>query len=427
MNNKFIYKCFLLLIVFSAMSYFIQAVDAVVNHTYILWTVSRLQRDFGSLATVFKYAKEFFIILIFIYSFFKNYKARQISIIFIGIIVYGIVTSFINGNLNLLYIISGIRMLVYLTTVCMFSNTGDYYSSDSNKLLVIIKLLIITEALIVFSQVIFFGNIKQVGTGAFRFCGTFGNAAGLGYFTMASALCLMYISLFNREKLKFSSYIYFVIIFLLSISTGSRTAMLSNIVTIFIYTLYYLQSKRILPKKLIVVVTCLAILAIFPFIYNSLIYKVGRGNIMASGSMRIDILKNFFYTQRILDYFTIFSGYGIGYGTNISYSLGIESSFFTDSTIGSILYQYGVIGLVILTVFTYKILRNITIWCKKESGVGLAIPYVFSILIVSIAGNIFEQIFLIIILVYLYYFIRYKNNKKIGLENENGVVVDERC
>ena len=411
MRTKIKDKLWILLIILAVMSYILTAINLIYNNKYVLWTINNANIDGGIIYKIFPYLKDIIAIFLFIVLALNNKKNLKIILIFVTIVCLGSMIIWLNNgndNDNLLYIIAGIRMLLYFIVAMMYCLSVNDYKLVSLKLFKVIKVMILVEFFIVYIQIMRSENIHNIGNGAYRFCGTFGNAAGLAYFCIAACLyILIYKNIFNNGNGMKKNYVYYALIMALVLATGSRTGILSCIIIIFMYIINELLKSNIISKKNMYIFVMILTIFIIPLIYNLMIKFVNRGALMDSGATRIDIFLLLFDLKNT-NFLKFIFGYGIGYGTNNAVILGIKNASIIDSTFGTIMVQYGILGLGIFIITLFYIVKKVFRYSSKCGGIFTAIAYIVPIFLVTIAGNIFEQIVLAMLLCYMFYCM--KNN-----------------
>lgn len=409
---KIINLLFILLIITSILSYGIQAISLIMNRQYILWTMLDNNVQTGNIGKIFPYIKDFIAVLLFIILFLFFKKARKTAMIFFIITLYGILLLFGHQIYEVGYIIAGIRMFLYFFVAIMYLQIFYTDRSVFQKIFNVLKILIIIEFLITFIQVLYSGQIYNFGNGGYRFCGSFGNSIGMGNFTIAANLCIMTYSYITNNKAKNINYIYLFMNLLLSIASGTRTAIFLNLLIIYLYWNNFSLSRMKFTKKMKFTLLFIIVLLSLPFIYSFFIDRIGRGAMMVSGGIRIEIFLSFFNIDNVLDLCNLIIGNGIGFASNSAHLLEVNSSIIVDGTYTTILAQFGLFGLAILIFILMKIMK--TFWKYSDKNLNIALSYFLTIILIMGSQNIFEQIAMIILIVTTYFMIKryYIKNKE---------------
>lgn len=402
--KKIIKILFVLLIITATLSYIIQAVQAVINKQYLLRDIYENNIQTGIVENLFPYCKDIIAIILFLMLFIFFKKSRKTAGIFLAIILYGTLILLSHQNYEIGYIIAGIRMFLYFFVTIMYFQSIEENKNDFKIIFKTIVTLIVIEFCIIFIQVLYSGQIHNFGNGGYRFCGTFGNAIAMGNFTVAANLYILIYNYITKTKNKNLSYIYMIMILLLSIASGTRLTIFLNILIIYMYWCIFTLDKFKLSKKVKFICMFTTILIAAPIIYKFFINRIGRGEIMLSGGVRIDILKSFFDIQNMRDLVNLLIGQGIGFTTNAAYLLKLDSTFIVDGTYTTIIAQFGLIGLIIFAGLLLKLVQKI--WRYSNKNINIMLAYFATIIFTMASGNIFEQIAMIILIVIEYFMLK---------------------
>ena len=419
-ENVIVYT-FIALLIATVFSYVCQAVTIIFNGYKIFWTMTNLKQT-NFIFKCFPFIKEVVLIMLFsllvcydIY-FNKMKKSKKTLLFFFVLTLLGILLLYISNNFAIGYIIAGLRVFLYLITIILFCKIIDINEETMKKIDKAIKVSIIIEFLIVFTTTITTNVFFQFGKGANRFMGTFGNGANLGYYTVA---CSMYILIRKKfiKKIKISDVLYLAMLLLLSIASGSRVSIISNMLIIVCFIDYIISSKKIISNKSIILLNLVCILLFYRVTYKYVMRLIGRGGLEYSGSYRINLFLSTFNIKSIGEFLTLLIGKGIGFGTNTARLLGISNSVIVDGTYLTIILQYGIIGFIL---FVKGIIKGIR---KSNTNIFIIIAVIMSYIMLMLSINIFEQYAFIVIAVYsLYLLFEKKYIKEIKKSNKKNIV-----
>lgn len=408
---KFEDKIFVIMLVFSILSYLLHALIVINNKSYALWTIDSVRIPSNLFIKFFPYIKDMIAIFFVIYIFFKYKKYNKCFGIFLVLVIYGTILLFLSDNFDYRYVLSGIRNLIFVFISVIYCMNKSNINSTSKIILNVLKLLILVEFYLVFAQAFNTGNVLLIGRERFRFSGSFGIATGLGYFIIAANLYILYMAYYNDKDKTFLNYIFFLLSLLIVIATGSRTSMFIESIIIFVYFMYDVSHKFDKNSRNIFALLIICIgLVLLPKIYNFYILKTGRGGLMISGDTRLDIMFSLFEFNDFDSFIHFLLGGGLGLGTNTAYSLGIKNALIMDGTISTLMAQFGIVGLLVFCVIVYRITKKL--FMSFKGNLYMLVPLLFALMAVIFAGNIFEQISFIIIITYILFVIKYEGSRK---------------
>ncbi|WP_300379341.1 hypothetical protein, partial [Clostridium sp.] len=161
---KNIRRTFLLLIIFTVIGYLEYALVSFFSGIGIDYSYTRYDLNISPVGVLFRFGKEVMLLLLIVqilYYFFKNINNisiksfRSITYIFtIGLIILeGIISGMFSGNSFVSLFLSGIRGIIYLTAVVVFSlefNSKDFYL----KVCKVLDWLFVTQFTIIVLQAI---------------------------------------------------------------------------------------------------------------------------------------------------------------------------------------------------------------------------------------------------------------------------------
>ena len=392
--NQLLINIFIVLLLLTIFSYINQSIFLLVTGKKVFWTMSRVPST-NFLFKYFPLVKDVVLFFLFflLLSSDKDHKYRNIVISIFELIIYGVTLLFLNNNAEFGYIFSGIRIILYSATIILFCSTTNIDAKNREKIDKIIKDSIIVEFLIVFIYVLLTDALFVFGSGGYRFTGTFGNAANLGYFTVACSLYLI-ISKYSKNSKNKRDYLYFILLLLMSVATGSRVSILTNLLVLLCYIDLDILAREKIKKGKLLFFNILGLIIVLPIIYVLLIDKINRGSFLVSGTYRIEVFTDILSVNNINDVFALLFGRGIGYATNSAFILGTKGAYIVDGTFQSIILQYGLFGLILLISVIYKTIK------KYDLNIFILTAIIGSFLLLSLAINIFEQFAFIVLSIY---------------------------
>lgn len=247
-----------------------------------------------------------------------------------------------------------------------------------------------------------FGQIDEGAFGNVRAYGLFANAGVLS----ALAVGLAAVGLAHPGASRRSILVYTVTCWLVAAFTGSRHGMIC-ITFIIMYAAflpsYMRQSKR---NRLGMGLVILLVSPLFMFLgYQYLNDLVGRGDLLSQqfgeggraanlASSLADILD--------ADWSQIFFGAGLGVGTNSSYTLSVQRdivpesipfNYLVDNGMVTLLFQIGFIGSAVFWSGFALFFLRLRLLLGRQAGYIL-ILFLGIFLLTMLAGNFFEQIYL---------------------------------
>jgi O-antigen ligase len=192
---------------------------------------------------------------------------------------------------------------------------------------------------------------EAAAVGLFRIASTFGNPNYLGIFFVISFSFLASKVLFYREKLR---YIFgCVLLMMLIIITGSRTAMISLIIVLqVISVIAYFSMPSILSKLLVVAQILIGLLGVFYFYNNwmDLFWRFNNtDNILESFGARTEAWSDAYKIIISSPLFMVF-----GYGSDKENYQSLDNNYIT------FLFKNGIIGLILfITIIVSSIIKSL--------------------------------------------------------------------
>ena len=351
-------------------------------------------------STIIKFLKDIFMIGILLYYCTIEYKNNRKSIlVFFLFLCYGTIIALFTGYG--ISILGGMRGYLYLFVLILFFRE---LKQDALSLSLIRKIIlggILINCIVTFEQAFrgTDGMIYLAGVGGFRFTGLFGGFAPCSAFA-ASACLFIYAdaALFTVNRV----YVVcsMLLCLMIEIMCGSRSGMICVMLIMCVGLFAMIKIKPLYRYSLMFVVLSAAFTIIIDFVESI----ADRGSIIEVQleSGRLHIL-NEIIIGLMNSPITFMFGNGLGAGSNTSvlmarenYNMGTQ--LILDGTFNTILYQFGMIGLMffvfMLLVISYKI---------RKVNYNLKIAFGLVIFIEGITCNLFESFACLIIL-----FITYK-------------------
>lgn len=399
-SEDILFEC---LIGVSVLAYGLHAVYLIVHGSYALWTIDTSMINIGIIGKIVPYIKDILVMVLFVVLYIRYKRSREAAFYFFGLVILGSVILIGSQNWDIRYCIAGIRMYLYPFTVMMWCQSR-MYKCNVKHLYNLICVLSVTEFILVFLQIWNSGILTQFGYGGWRFCGSFGNSGGLGSFAFAASLYLFVADSSFASSNNKLNVILLIMNLLVSIASGMRSVMLPCILVVFSCLLNRISFLINIKKKSKYAIFCLAGICGAPIVYQYVLERAGRGTLMESGGTRIGLFYDLVHVTDFYEFCQLIIGKGIGYGTNNSVNLGVQSAEIMDGTINTTIAQFGLVGFAVIVFFFIRISINILKYGKGMAFVPCS--FIAGIGILSLTGNIFEQISAIIILIYTYYLIK---------------------
>ena len=339
------------------------------------------------IALLFRFGKDFFVLVLFLYEILMQNNTSKIKILIWSslITVLGVIIALFN-DLHPYVILSGCRMVLLFVTLLLFFSEGNQKISLVGIFRLVVLLLFINTvvAMVQTYEVLGF-NVGQIGSASFRFMGFFPFCATYGYYCLCTVLLCYCLQTKNKNHGK-----YHIIICLVAFMgcwlSGTRSAMTGLIIVLFYYLTEIFNLKR--STRTVLFITCL--LPILCFAIKFSIDMADRGN-MIDGSMnggRITRFIDYGFKRSVCE---IIVGKGLGAGCNsASKFVGVKGNEadveILDGTFTTILYEYGIIGLLVGLAFLTYLFNTV----RNSAGVIPACIFSSTVVILCLATNIFE-------------------------------------
>lgn len=345
-------------------------------------------------ASSIKFLKDIIFVCLFILCMVdQDSNVKKMNIVFCLFIAYGSIIAFLEGYSE--SILGGIRGYLYFFVLLYFFYKIKSCNISLDTIRKIIYFALITNFVVIMEQAYRGTNglIFLAGTGGYRFTGLFGGFAPCSAF--AVSVCLLffvYSCYFTFSKVK--SFFIVIATLLIECMCGSRSGMICVILIGYIWMFKLINVKSIYKYFFMLSSLGLVVAVVIKFVESI----ANRGSIlevqMESGRLKIfyDVINGLF--QNI---FALVFGHGLGAGSNTSVLMGragyaMESAPILDGTFNTILYQFGVLGVIaIVSILLF-------LWLKlKNVPFDLKMAFYLIVFIEGITGNIFENYAFLII------------------------------
>lgn len=425
-RDRFINSIFLVYILSTIMAYSVHAIVTISSGKYVLWTYAEQSINVGSIGRIIIYVKDILVILLFLLLGFKKNKCSKIVIGFTLISFYGTVILILSGAFSIGYLVAGIRSyltfvvaILYLQYRKIYDLTEDKKQRNwqedgvraidkSNYRYLVIALLL--ETFFVFAQVLISG-VTRIGSGGYRFTGSFGNSGGLGCYCIGMTMMVVAYGVKSKKEIntfqKLRQYGCLFLLFMMSWASGMRSSMMIVLLLVSAYTLLDLYEIFNLKKKEIIIGFLFILITGGSTVYSKIVDIIGRGDLLESGSTRISIFFELLFPNNI---FYMMFGRGIGQATNAAKNLGADGAVIADGTFNTVIAQFGMIGLVVFLVASIYVSEMIIKRAREHRFI--ASLFVVALSILFITGNYFEQFSLVVLSVYSIYILLNDNRRK---------------
>lgn len=321
----------------------------------------RLNRQDNSL-----YSKKFMFIWV-IYALFSlawvqdyNMWAKSMFFLFIGLIVFITLPSYLKKSTDIL------KAFKYISIMVLLHNVFGWYEILTSN-----YLFLATEKIPAYSR------------GSFP-VSTFGNSNDYATFLLFS-IWVLYICIINT-KTKILKVIYILLLvssLFLLLSTKSRANLLALVLSIIVFVIMSLRKSKTRTTLLIILGLILVVLFVNPNIFRSVIISINENlkfNFFTQGgsdNIRLNLIKN----GLLYLYSTL--GFGVGAG-NIEYWMIHEALYNTGGISNihnwwfEILIGYGIIIFIMYIVFYYKLFKSALLKfkysrCKIDMSISMGI------------------------------------------------------
>ncbi|NGT67166.1 oligosaccharide repeat unit polymerase [Clostridium perfringens] len=352
--------------------FYICLLNFFVNYTLI----SKLKYIIYILISIFC----LFIILKNIYKF--RFERKNLIFIFCIFMISTIPSSILMfGNKNASELFSPYIRIYLLIPILIYINI---YISTEKIISSLVKFSVPINA-ISFFQILKdksdFGRIQSV----------FSHPNFYAFYLIVIILSIIY--LIKEKKLnKKLAIIYFFINLILIIAAGSKTAFLAlSVVLLYLFLKFILKANNLLKFPLVIITILLSILVLFLFKDKLLDLRIFNINYGLQDNQINSYAWRFLNWKSKFEFFgeNIFSIlFGLGWGSEILYGF---YGFAMHNEYLRIIFETGLIGNIILLIFTFIFISNIKS-LKNKNIKEFFISFFIVILIGSLSENIFVAV-----------------------------------
>ena len=402
-NAKIEKALFYLVLIFSCLAYIGYYFYARRNGVPLLISYSRSNQAMMEynppFVMFFRFGKDVCVaLLLFVEMFTMNRTVRvKIFIAMLFLAIYGTAISLLN-DAPLNTIISGYRMILFFSAFAMFFNSKyKLYISLKTFLRLITVLLLINTIIAAIQAFDVLGfDFMRIGQESYRFMGLFPAGAAFAFYSFGVALSAYIIDEHTKVYHK-NCMMIFIISFIGCYLSGTRSSMINLLIVLFIYLVNRSGIKRLQKIFVLMFLAFPVVVYIIQFATN----WANRGSIFENAleGGRFSIFMNSIFGQSTVN---IVLGNGIGAGSNSATEFNRLVSgdlLFLDGTFTTLLYQFGVLGLILSLIFIWRITKKV--YCRK----GLLDTTLFTgtILLQCLTTNVLEAFALLAMLFVCYY------------------------
>ena len=267
----------------------------------------------------------------------------------------------VTSNLGFIEIIYALRPIIFAVSLFIFCHRhlNSYYLTYVLEGVNVLAIIQVFYAFIQRQSAVEQNNAEWLGIGFVRSVGTFIGPNTMGFFLVLAVLINIYILKINKWRY-ILAFIYAIGIFL----SGSRTALL--ILVLLIIERFYdklIQSsgtnrQRSLVKYIVILLTPIVIVAAIQQVSD----LSGRSSTPSMSGGRLEIILGYIDNT---DAFSLLFGRHLGFGSEIllvlnrGNLLGVDSDSsslaIADSTWASLLYQFGIMGILLFVMIIYQL------------------------------------------------------------------------
>lgn len=362
----------------------------------------------------FKYIGMLILIIFYYLRVFRRDKInrmkiginRKCIILYFELFVFG-VYLLINLRYSYFYINCLVKFLSILV-LFYFSLKIYYFFIKKVSIATNNNIFILALTIIIIISYIFYPNRYTDGSFGIRYYGIFGYPNTLGLFCFLAFLLSIYNLDFKYIN-KISSKVLMLICDSLFVITLIKTKCRTGIIMLLFFMIIYLFFKVInkIKNKILLLLCYIMIFGIVTLSLYLLTFNLSYEQINTVTSNRMymanDIINFLKENNRLL--------LGIG-GFSIMNTSNSVSILYSDSSYIFLLYQYGIVGIIILTLFLVSILLKL--WKVKEQDKRTFILlFAVTFLIYNISENDLINVGSIYgIIFYTYSFLFIKSNHK---------------
>lgn len=337
------------------------------------------------------------IILVYFNIFWKQPLKKVVVLFCLGLLSFiflEVLLYIFNGN-NILVTLLGLRIFEYIPILYLsYIYFRDFQLVHQKDIVYYLKPLIYLEIGLGIFECIYAtpGAMGQTFFGARSF-GTFSSANVYGVFLSTVALMIYLIDYQSNKRL-------FYLIIITTFLTGSRTALIGNMI-ILLYHLYSLIKNK--NMKYIFLALLPLILLVSTLVFSS---QALSGREIGNNSPRLALWSSII-SENMHGIKDFILGWGLGYGSNtVTNIFGpgfIHGQFFSDSLYIYILSSFGITGIVIFLLFLY-----ITFMKTKNTHTSI---FVFFVLFMGLPFIFLELFPSNVMIMYLWGYVLAKEHK----------------
>jgi len=233
-----------------------------------------------------------------------------------------------------------------------------------------------------------------------RVTGTYGNPNYWGLAMGTISVISFYFIYFKKRILGLP---FLLLSFISIIFTGSRAALISTLLSIFLSTFFILHQEKKLHNAIVFCFTAAASGLILYFIFTNFIEYENKGRFDTSNVATLD--SRIAYWLQILDSIQkstirIFIGYGSAKAVSIQYG---------DNMYIRMIRDYGIIGLFTYLSFLYTITKNIIFLSKQKiTEARLMLYFIVMYLIFDLTADCWFEVRIICLFLISYSYIKAK-------------------
>lgn len=351
--------------------------------------------NIGFIPILFRYLKDILVVILSFFLCLKMRKTQKNIFLAIGLFTFGGLVLGILNALEISTLISGIRCYVYFFVIVLFFTYSQERSINLKTIEWILLGGLIINALVQFEQMYrgTNGDISLAGTWNYRFPALFGGTNSLASFVLGVDLFYLVLDIYCKKTKTLKVISVFVLSIIIVIFTGTRSALINILFVILAWIVLKINIKEELKIKIAAISAIVAL----PVIIILATKMAARGDILEVQleSGRLFILKELLSNPSILG---LIFGYGIGAGSNADVALNqndyTEHTAILDGTFNTVIYQYGLIGLVLCIGLLIYICNKLTV----SRNFILNCVFLGTVVLQAFTTNIFEaQAFLILL------------------------------
>lgn len=344
---------------------------------------------------LFRCLKDILVVILLFCLCLKMKRIQKKLFLAIGLFTLGGLGLGILNALEISTLIAGIRCYIYFFAIVLFFTYSQERSINLKTIEWILLSGLIINALVQFEQTYrgTNGDLLLAGTGGYRFPALFGGTNSLASFVLGVDLFYLVLDIYCKKTKTLKVISVFVLSVIIVVFTGTRSALINILFVVLAWIVLKINIKEELKIKIAAISAIVAL----PIVIIMATKMADRGDILTAQleSGRLLILKNLLSNPSIL---ALIFGYGIGAGSNTDVILNqnnyTEHTVILDGTFNTVIYQYGLIGLVLCIGLLIYICNKLTV----SRNFILNCVFLGTVVLQAFTTNIFEaQAFLILL------------------------------